>query len=240
MFVEFLCRSKCLFLFRDCSGNEEANHSRACIKKCSIDRPVSIFSLDIEFRGPAIRYDPLSASDSKAVEQNIRGHVDSGIVCYAVLGCINWPGDLTYISSLPTSDDGSIILDAEPSVQPSGQLLSYASSRIAVSLQLLSARRSDAYLPSCSGVRQRLQLPSSTRQLFTTSACKVDLQYRFRVRDWQSDRRGQGASTHTRRPYHGNQYDHRTHQRNLCQFSCGILAEPNFTTGPNDVILTRL
>lgn len=75
-----------------------------------IDPPASSSSWKTEFRGPAIRCDPFSASESDAVEQNIREYIESGgyvdskvsdSVCYAAPGYITWFGDLPYTSTFP-------------------------------------------------------------------------------------------------------------------------------------------
>jgi hypothetical protein len=105
-----------------------------------IDPPSSNSSWTTEFHGPAIRCETLPASEIKAVEQNIRGYIEYGSVCWNAPGYITWIGDLPYISSLPMDDNGSAVVDAEPVVQPNGQPLSDANGtfRLAVLPQLLT------------------------------------------------------------------------------------------------------
>jgi hypothetical protein len=105
-----------------------------------IDPPSSNSSWDMEFRGPAIRCDPLPEAESLTVEKNILEYVKSGSVCYDAPGYITWFGDLPYISSLPSDENGSTIADAEPFVEPNDQLSSdgNASFRLAVLPALLT------------------------------------------------------------------------------------------------------
>ena len=105
-----------------------------------IDPPSSNSSWTTEFHGPAVRCEPLPASESNAVEQNIREYIEYGSICWNAPGYITWIGDLPYISSLPKDENGSDIADAEPVVQPNDQPLSYAngSFRLAVLPQLLT------------------------------------------------------------------------------------------------------
>jgi hypothetical protein len=63
-----------------------------------INPPPSNSSWDTEFRGPAVRCDPLSASESNAVKQNIQQYIDLG-VCWAASGYATWFGDLSYTVS---------------------------------------------------------------------------------------------------------------------------------------------
>jgi hypothetical protein len=104
-----------------------------------INPPSSNSSWTTNFHGPAIRCEPLPVSESNAVEQNIRGYIEFGSVCWNAPGYITWFGDLPYISSLPKDENGIAIADAEPVVQPNGQPLSYANGtfRLAVLPQLL-------------------------------------------------------------------------------------------------------
>jgi hypothetical protein len=93
-----------------------------------IDPPSSNSSWDTEFRGPAIRCDPFSASDSSAIEQNIREYIKSGSVCLYAPGYITWFGDL------PSDENGRTISDAEPVVEPNGQLSSDGDARFRLAL----------------------------------------------------------------------------------------------------------
>jgi hypothetical protein len=104
-----------------------------------ISPPSSNSSWETEFRGPAIRCDPLSASESKAVEQNILEYVKSGDVCYSAPGYITWFGDLPYISKIPKDEDESTFPGAEPVLEPDVQVSSdgNASFRLAVLPALL-------------------------------------------------------------------------------------------------------
>jgi hypothetical protein len=105
-----------------------------------IDPPSSNSSWTTKFHGPAVRCEPLPASESNAVEQNIREYIEYGSVCWNAPGYITWIGDLPYVSSLPKDENGSDIADAEPVVQPNDQPLSYAngSFRLVVLPQLLT------------------------------------------------------------------------------------------------------
>lgn len=100
-----------------------------------IDPPSSNSSWDTEFRGPAIRCDPMPASEINAVKQNIRQYIDSG-ECNKAPGYITWFGDLPYMN---VTASGSGDSDYDPDVQPNGLILSNgtASFRLAVLPQLL-------------------------------------------------------------------------------------------------------
>jgi len=119
-----------------------------------INPPSSNSSWDTEFRGPAIRCDPLPASEIGIVEQNVRQYIESG-ACYTASGYITWFGDLPYNTSSSSSDNGSTSSDADSVVQPNGIRLSNgnASFRLAVLPRLLDIiQMSSRQLPlACTG-----------------------------------------------------------------------------------------
>jgi hypothetical protein len=116
-----------------------------------ISPPSSNSSWETEYRGPAIRCDPLLASESEAVEQNILEYVKSGGVCYEAPGYITWFGDLPYISNMPKDERGSNISEAEPVVEPNGQAVSDGNARFRLAVLpalLYVIEMSDRQVPS--------------------------------------------------------------------------------------------